>query len=136
MDPDTSIHIVVSKSRVVPVRAQTILRLELCGEEIQSRLLVSVSSDLNIPLSSAFAWTNTSIVLGWLNESVNSLTPFVANRVPRLQTGCQLNSGDHIHNNPAHHLSRGVEPSTLLSLLWWEPLDSSSYLRPGLGDQI
>ena len=43
-------------------------KLELSGARDGVRLLKSVSEDLNIPISKFYGWTDSTIVLGWLNQ--------------------------------------------------------------------
>ena len=55
--------LVMSKTKVSPIKRLTIPRLELCGAEVLARLLYKVKEILHIPLSEVFAWTDSTIVL-------------------------------------------------------------------------
>ena len=54
--------LVVSKTKVSPIKRLSIPRLELCGAHVLANLLYHVKKALNVPTSSVFAWTDSSIV--------------------------------------------------------------------------
>ena len=121
---DTSIEVILvtSRSRVVPVKGQTIPRLELCGAHLLSKLLKATTKDLDIPIKDVYAWTDSEIVLAWIKSSPSRLKVFVSHRVRKI-----VNNIPHMHwhyvptlSNPADLESRGVSPCRLLEKsLWW-----------------
>ena len=54
--------LVASKTRVAPIKRVTIPRLELNGALILSQILSHCKELLDLPLSSVFAWTDSTIV--------------------------------------------------------------------------
>ncbi|KAK9687798.1 hypothetical protein QE152_g35993 [Popillia japonica] len=67
-------------------------------------------------------WTDSTIVLAWLNTTGRQLKTFVANRTTEIQDTTDVSNWFHIgtRENPADLLSRGVLPQDLLqSNLWW-----------------
>lgn len=54
------ISLVVSKTKVAPIKKLTIPRLELCGAQIAS---YRVKTLFNRPLTDVYAWTDSTIVL-------------------------------------------------------------------------
>ncbi len=120
---DVSIVLITSKARVSPVRPVTIPRLELTAAYLLSKLLLTVSTDLNIPIHDVYAWTDSTIVLSWVNKSPTNLKVFVANRIASIQDVIPPRQWRHVRSkdNPADLASRGVSTSDLLnSTLWWE----------------
>ena len=67
-DTNGMIHtsLAMSKTRVAPIKQITIPRLELNGALILAQLLFHCKQVLDIPLSSMYAWTDSTIVLSWI----------------------------------------------------------------------
>ena len=59
---DTSL--IISKTKVSPIKRLYIPRLELCGAQILARLLCHTMKILKIPVRSIFAWTDSTVALG------------------------------------------------------------------------
>ena len=69
------------------------------------------------------AWTDSSIVLAWLDGQPRELKQFVANRVSFVLQATNPNTWKHVptRDNPADCSSRGMMPRELLDhTLWWE----------------
>ena len=67
-DTNGMIHtsLAMSKTQVAPIKRITIPRLELSGALILAQLLFHYKQVLDIPLSSMYAWTDSTIVLSWI----------------------------------------------------------------------
>ena len=73
--------LVISKTKVSPIKRLSIPRLELCGAQVLAKLLCHAKRILSIPADSTFAWTDSTVVLGWLSGSPRRFKTFVGNRV-------------------------------------------------------
>ena len=73
--------IVMSKTRVSPIKRLSIPRLELCGAQLLTKLLCHVKKTLNVPVTSVFAWTDSTIVLSWLTGNPRRFRTYVGNRI-------------------------------------------------------
>ena len=114
--------LVTSKTKVASLKPSTIPRLELCGADMLSQLLTTVGEALSIPQENIHAWSDSSIVLSWLDGSPRDYRAFVSNRVSAILKATPPQSWRHVPtaDNPADCASRGMLPKELLSHeLWW-----------------
>lgn len=77
---DNQVSLVISKTKAPPIKRLTIPHLELCGACLLAQLH-HVRQVLDIPLFQTFAWTDSTIVLAWLDGSPRWFETFVGNRV-------------------------------------------------------
>ena len=128
-DGSISVQLLVAKTRVAPVKVVSLPRLELCGAQLGTRLIKTVIESLQsltITIDSVPAWTDSTIVLKWLNQLPRTWATFVANRVSEIQDFLPRNKWNHVpsQNNPADLSSRGADVRDLLqSKLWWNGQD-------------
>ena len=82
-DSQGKIHmsIVMSKTKVAPIKRLTIPRLELCGAHMLAKLLNHVSSLFHVSLDKIYAWTDSTIVLSWLVGNPRRFKTYVGNRI-------------------------------------------------------
>lgn len=123
---ETFIRLICSKSKVCPVKIQTIPRLELLAAVLTCKLAKKVLVALKTNIDRVVYRTDSSIVLGWINTSPNLLQVFVANRISVIQEMSESKDWFHVptKDNPADFVSRGISPRYLQStdLYWNGPL--------------
>ena len=73
--------LVMAKTKVAPIKKLTIPRLELCGAFVLAQLINHVRQVLKIPLSKIVAWTDSTIVLNWLDGNPRRFKTYVGNQV-------------------------------------------------------
>lgn len=116
----TQVSLLCAKSRVAPIKATTIPRLELCAALLGAELTASVTQALRCTINRHVYWTDSSIVLCWLRSS-NQLKTFVANRVATILELTKQSDWYHVPTglNPSDHASRGLDPQLGNCPLWW-----------------
>lgn len=117
------IHVafVMGKSRVAPVRQQTIPKLELNGAWTAVELARTVVRELDITISRKYFWTDSTTVLRWVNSYRSRLEEFVANRVTHILNHSEPEEWNHVPGtqNPADDCSREVQATQLTPSHRW-----------------
>jgi Family of unknown function (DUF5641)/Integrase zinc binding domain len=97
-----------------------------------SQLMKSVVESLELKIDSIHTWSDSNIVLCWLNDHPSRWKPFVANRVSEIQKLGRDDNWNHIAGkiNPADVASRGISPAHLQNhFLWWKAAEWLSDIK-------
>lgn len=111
-------RLLMARSKVSPIKELTVPKLELTAAEIAASALVGAAEELHIPLDHRYLWTDSEIVLHWLQKEPHTLLPFMANRIRRIQQHRIPFSYVPTQDNPADIASRGCEAQELTQALW------------------
>ncbi|XP_043228643.1 uncharacterized protein LOC122384898 [Amphibalanus amphitrite] len=113
--------LVMSRTRVAPLKMLTIVRLELQGAVLVARLHDSIQSALTIQVNQTFYWTDSEVVLGYINNEARRFQTFVANRVAEIRSRSEPYQWRHVPGslNPADECSRGQPLSEIDSDSRW-----------------
>lgn len=142
--PDGTIHcsFVMGKVRNAPVKFTSIPRLELQAAVLSTRIDKTLREELDLNIQSTTYWTDSEIVLYYLNNEKRRFQTFVANRVEEIRGNSRSAEWNHVPGtlNPADDASRGINPSELTrNHRWlrgpeflWQP--ESSWPNVGLGE--
>ncbi|XP_036317473.1 uncharacterized protein LOC118732444, partial [Rhagoletis pomonella] len=79
-------NLLCSKSRVAPLKALTVPKLELSGALLLAELIAKVVSATHFKGKKVFCWSDSTIVLSWLRNEPANFNVFVANRINAIQT--------------------------------------------------
>uniref|UniRef100_A0A8D9B3Q3 Integrase catalytic domain-containing protein n=1 Tax=Cacopsylla melanoneura TaxID=428564 RepID=A0A8D9B3Q3_9HEMI len=114
-DGNIVIELVCSRSKVAPLQAQSIPRLELCGILLLSNLMKSIMDSYSVryKIENYFGFTDSTVALCWVHGSPHLWNVFVANRVSKVQSNLDCKHIYHVNgsDNPADCLSRGELPA-------------------------
>ena len=108
---------VVSKTRVSPLKSQTIPRLELLSALLLACLMDSVTTCLEseLSLSTPVCYTDSKVALFWIKGITKTWKQFVQHRVSEIRKLLPTNCWKHCPGveNPADLPSRGMNPVEL-----------------------
>lgn len=117
---NTAASLVASKTRVAPIKTQTIPRLELMAALLTARLVVRVKLALSsvYEIASCFCWTDSMVVFHWITREEKEFQQFVENRTSEIRrlTPAPCWSYCPGQENPADIPTRGVSGSDLKGL--------------------
>lgn len=131
-----NVNLLVSKTRVAPLREIKIPRLELMAADLLSKLTKKVTKSMDIEFERVCLWSDSKIVIAWIHGNPKRWKTFVANKVTQINEKIDKSNWFHIsgRDNPADCCSRGLLPSELLKHeLWWHGpqfLRNKSYNLP------
>ena len=99
--------LVMGKSRVSPTKVTTIPRLELIAAVVAVRTSDMLRNELEIQDLQEYFWTDSTVVLGYINNDARRFQVFVANRIQRIKSSTKPEQWVHVvsEDNPADHAS-------------------------------
>ena len=121
-DGPCQVKLVFAKSRVTPVKPITVPRIELCAAVLAVRVTMMLQRELKYEDIHHFYYSDSKVVLGYINNSTKRFHVFVANRVGFIQSNTNAVQWKHIDGkrNPADWASRGGAPRQLVESDWFE----------------
>ncbi|XP_015121547.1 uncharacterized protein LOC107044257 [Diachasma alloeum] len=120
-DELAEVKLLLGNSKVAPIQHQTVAKLELCTAHLLARVLEKVKNTMKLDSVPLYAWSDSQIVLAWLQKHSSHWPTFIANRVSDIQTRIPTVNWRHVptSTNLADCASRGIPPAELVSHELW-----------------
>lgn len=121
---ESTVNLVMSKSKVAPIKSMGIHRLELCSCLLAVELLQLAYESLEEDFESIFLWSDSQVAIAWIKTDPDRLQMFESNRVKNIKKQ-DISSKVNIQyvntkQNPADLITRGCSTKALKdSDLWW-----------------
>ena len=124
VDEKGTVHcsLVIRKSPVTSTKFVSIPRLELAAAALSVKISLLLRKELTIhPIIKEYFWTDSKVVLAYLNNDVKRFKVYVANRVQLIRDHSDSMQWNYIESkkNPADDTSRGVLPSNAAKVKRW-----------------
>ncbi|XP_053395546.1 uncharacterized protein LOC128555836 [Mercenaria mercenaria] len=123
VDDKQQVHctLVMSKSRVAPLKTITIPRLELTAAVVSVKISDLIQRELDFRDVVSYYWTDSKVVLGYIANDSRRFQVFVANRVQMIHDHTELCQWRYVDTkaNPADSASRGASVDQLLNQSEW-----------------
>lgn len=113
--------LIMGKARVAPTKIVTIPRLELTAAMTSATISNMLRVELELKVDREYFWTDSQVVLGYINNDARRFHVFVANRVQRIRETTDPKQWHYIDTleNPADHASRGLSVMELIKSNWF-----------------
>ena len=121
--------LIMAKSRLAPLKAMTIPRMELSAVVLATRLGRMIKQEVTLSIDQSTFWTDSTCVLRYIENKDKRFQTFVANRISAIldqSTATQWRHVDTIQN-PADEASRGMTVEALLNNERW--IQGPEFLR-------
>ena len=120
-DGDIHCTLVLSKSRVAPLKQVSIPRLELAAATIAVKVNHQIHKELQLHIDSTHYWTDSTTVLQYIRNETKRFKTFVANRLAIIRDGSGSSQWMYVNTsqNPADECSRGLTVDKFLKNDRW-----------------
>lgn len=95
---------------MVPLKPTTVPRLELTASVLYVKISLLLRQELDCDDINEYFWTDSQVVLGYINNEARKFHVFVANRVQQIRNETSPSQWRHVKGseNPADCASRGL----------------------------
>jgi len=124
--------LVMGKARVTPLKVVTIPRLELTAAVVSVKISQWLLQELEYEDITEVFWTDSKVVLGYINNTTRRFHIFVGNRVQQIHEHTDPDQWQYVDtsSNPADAASRGLSIKQLMENKAW--LNGPEFLwKPG-----
>ena len=115
-------RLIAAKSRIAPLKVEDIVRLELSGATISSRLRAFICKELKMNFQKTYHIVDSSIVKGMINKASYGFNTFAGNRIGEIHRQTETEEWFWIegNDNVADIITRGCSPEELGEESVWQ----------------
>ena len=108
------------QSRVAPVQVTRIPRLELCAAVLAARAVEKITKELDIEIEEVTFYTDSKVVLGYIQNESRRFYVYVANRVQQIRKISSPDQWTYVdtNDNPADLATRPLSSKSLAESDW------------------
>ncbi|CAG7833295.1 unnamed protein product [Allacma fusca] len=96
MGMEVDVALIIARTRLAPLKALSIPRLELQAALMGTRLCRTIHSELDLGLRETHIWTDSKTVMLWLRKCPRDFKPFVSHRISEIlecsEKGCRVST--------------------------------------------
>ncbi|KAM3936841.1 uncharacterized protein RB166_001498 [Leptodactylus fuscus] len=122
IDNRTKAHVgfLFGKAKLAPKPEHTIPRLELCGAVLAVEIADFIQYELDIHVDDVQFYTDSKVVLGYINNQTKRFYVYVSNRVERIRKSSKPEQWHYVpsHLNPADCATRPSSVSAFAKSSW------------------
>ena len=113
--------LLMGKSRVTPKKYVTIPRLELVAAVLSVKIAALIRRELDIEWKNETFWTDSKVVLGYINNNTKKFKIFVANRIQQIHEGSNVSQWRYVPSkmNQADDASHRLDSNKNTSSSYW-----------------
>ncbi|XP_061190337.1 uncharacterized protein LOC133198227 [Saccostrea echinata] len=114
------VSFVHGKARVAPSQGHTIPRLELCAAVLATRLKDTITQHLTVPIDSITMYTDSRVVLGYINNEHRRFYVYVGNRIDMIRHSTTSDQWTFVssEDNPADIGTRSIPANEIEQSAW------------------
>ena len=116
-----TVTFVQGESRLHPLHANTILRLELCAAVAAVGKYVKFKDESTRNPTNTILYADSKIVLGYINNNHRAFTKYVTRRIEYILSHTTSSQWRYVNtkDNPADIATRGLSPTQLKDSIWF-----------------
>ncbi|KAK3087380.1 hypothetical protein FSP39_005210 [Pinctada imbricata] len=129
------IGFIIGKAKLAPKHGHTVPRLELCAAVMATELYSTIKDELDIQFDSVNFYTDSKVVIGYIQNQTKRFFTYVANRVEKIRRCSEPGNWNYVpsKHNPADEGTRSISVKDMQGSLWLNgPLDFLDVALPDI----